>query len=348
MAATFLVRRSAAHLLVLVLLAVSQACSPSAGGGQPTPGQSEVTVSKDITWGPGPFSYPDPRTGLADLTSYGSKLTASFSGTRDGSTETWSRTYSMLAANEPLARQWHIESSSNGSAPEVIFHAESNGMDYEKHGDAACVARTSDPTLLLSDHLELTSFLDAVIGAEEVGSETVNEIEATHYTFDQRALGQDGLTEANGELWVAVDGGYLVKYLLTSKAGPDFFGKGLDGTLTVDYELTAPNAPVEISLPDDCPPGLIAAPTLPDATDISSLPGVLSFHSSTSIADAAAFYQKELPPLGWIDGGDAAISDTSTALTFTKEGQAMIVTIDAADQGSTVTIFVGPNQDFGF
>ena len=185
-----------------------------------------------------------------------------------------------------------------------------------------------------------------MIGAQEAGSEEVNQIGAAHYTFDQHALGEDGQTQSTGEMWVATDGSYLVKYVLSKQAGPDFFGPGYDGTLTYDYELTGPNVPVTIQLPDDCPPGLVGAPLLPDATNVHNSPGVMSFDSATSIADAAAFYEQAMPPLGWTAEGEPAISDEAAILNYTNGNRAMIMTIDPADSGTTVTVFVGQNQGF--
>ena len=337
-------RHTTFPFLILLLLSVSLACNTLSGGAPSSPDAPQVSIKEDITFGPGPFIYADPKAGLADLTSYTVKLTVSFDGTRNGNPEKWSKIYTMLATKEPQARQWTIEGEQNGSALDKLFQAEMNGLDYEKRGESACRARNIDPADRLSESLELASSLTGVVGAEEAGSETVNEIAATHYTFDQRALGEDGLNQSTGELWVAAEGAYLVKYLLTKKAGPDYFGEGVDGTLSTDYELTAPNGPLTITLPEDCPPGLLNAPTLPDATNVQSSPGVLSFDSSTSVADAASFYEEQLLPLGWNAEGEPVISDTAAFLNYTNGDQALTITIEAAEHGSTVTIFVGTNQ----
>ncbi len=94
-----------------------------------------------------------------------------------------------------------------------------------------------------------------MIGANDAGNETVNDIASEHYTFDQRALGQQDLTTSKGEMWVASDGGDVIKYVLSTKADATYFGEGIDGTLTMDYELTGANKPVKIQLPVRLPAG---------------------------------------------------------------------------------------------
>jgi len=98
---------------------------------------------------------------------------------------------------------------------------------------------------------------------------------------------------------LASEGGYLIKYVLTKKAKADYFGEGVEGTVVLDYELTGVNQPVEITLPEDCPPGFVDAALLPDAGNISNTPGVLAYETSSTIAGAFAFYQENLPNLGW-------------------------------------------------
>ena len=112
---------------------------------------------------------------------------------------------------------------------------------------------------------------------------------ADHYTFDERALGLDGLATSSGELWVASSGGYLLKYVLKTQGDANYFGEGLAGALTLDYELTGANQPVKVTLPAGCPPGVVDAPRLPDAANIQDLPGLLSYDTATSLANAATF-----------------------------------------------------------
>lgn len=337
-------------LISLVLLTVSSACNAASGGpstAQPslaaeptTSDQQEIVIERDTDFGPGPFELLDTRVGLSDLASYTVNLVITFDGTRDGNAENWSKAYTMLATNSPPARQWTIERSGNASSPTSVFMAEMGGLDYERRGEEACLANVIQEGNALQDRLEPASFLSAVIGAEEAGTDRVNDIASNRYTFDQRALGEDGLTEANGEVWVASEGGYIVRYLLTTKAGADYFGEGIEGTMTLSYELTGPNQPVTIQLPDDCPPGLVDAPLLPDAANVEKTPGALTYDTSTSVAEVAAFYQEQIPSLGWTLEGEPTIAESVAFLIYKKDGQNLSVILTASDNVTTVRILL--------
>lgn len=305
----------------------------------------ELTIVQEITYGPGPFSYMDTKAGLSELPSYQAVLTLTFDGTRDSQPEKWTKTYTMLTTKNPQAHQLTIERTGDSSNLDSVFMAEMNGMLYERRGENVCNATPAQEENSLGERLEPASFLTSVIGAEEVGSETVNGVTVTHYSFDQRALGEQDLTESTGELWVASEGNYIVKYLLTRKGKADYFGEGIEGTLTLDYQLTDPNQPVTIQLPEDCPPGMVDAPLLPDASSVEKLPGALSYNTATSLAEAAAFYQAEIPKLGWTPAGTADVAESAALLNYKKDSQNMTVILIATDIVTTVHILLENSQE---
>jgi hypothetical protein len=358
-------RRGAAFLLFALLF--SSACSAAPGGAPTTtpvhaastvvatvavaptaspvstpPG--ELILQQEIAFGPGSFDFTDTQAGLSDLSSYTATLTLSFSGTRAGNSETWSKTYVMLAATDPPARQWTIETSGDLSNSEMVYLAEMDGVDYERRGEQACTASAVPEGDPLSGRLALASFLTGVIGAEAVGQDTVNNVATDHYTFDQRALGEEGLTKASGELWIAADGDYIVKYLLNTQGNEDYFGEGIEGTLTLDYQLSDVNQG-EIVLPADCPPGMVDAPLLPDAADIVKVPGLLAYDTSTSLEDTAAFYQEQIPGLGWEAVGEPDVAEAMQMLKYTRDDLRMTVLLTAESGKTTVNITVERSQE---
>jgi hypothetical protein len=323
-------------LIVLLLVSASLACGSS--GGEPEDAYpTEITVDQDIAYGPGPFDFPDPRAGLAELSSYTATLAVAFDGTRAGQAETWSKTYVLLTTAEPPARQLTLEKSSDS---EPLFMAELDGAEYAKTGQAACETTAIQPGNTLADRFEPASFLNGVFGADEAGNETVNDVVSNHYIFDQRALGEDGITESSGELWVASEGGYLVKYVLIRQAGADYFGEGIEGTLTLKYDLTGVNLPASITLPEDCPPGFVDAPRLLDANNISDNPGELAYDTSTTIADAAAFYRDNLPALGWEPQDEPSITEAIAILTYHQGDNLLFIVIKPGDTKTRVQILV--------
>jgi hypothetical protein len=323
-------------VLVLFLLIL-------AGCGQPAPSQStpqtpEASTPSEITFGPGSFDLPDPVAGLTELSGYRATLILSFDGTRDGQPDQWTRTYEMRTSQNPPARQLTIEGGEVALADQWM--AEVGGVLYELNEQGGCIASLSPEGGLLSQRWEPASFLSGLIGAEEAGADTASGVPAKHYTFDQRALGQDGLTESTGEVWIA-DAGYVVKYVLTTQGGAKYFGEGIEGTLTHDYNLTEIDQPATADLPEDCPPGLIDAPIMSDAQDVERLPGVTLFRTPSSITDVIAFYQDKLPGMGWQPSGEPVVMEAFGVLELTQGDQQLSVIASSGDNGTAVRLVLG-------
>ena len=229
------------------------------------PQSTDAKVTLHIDFGPGPFNLPDPSAGLSSLPSYTATLKLAFDGTDNGQAEKWSRTYVMRASKTPAAHLLTIQTTGPVSNTDPVFLAEMDGVDYQQQGQDLCSATFITPGNTLSDQLEPARYLSFLFGADAAASETVNAVPAKAYTFDERAMAQENLTKSTGKVWVASPGDYVVRYMLTTKGTPDYFGPGVAGTLTEDYELTDIGKPVNLQLPDGCPGGVVSIPSLPDA-----------------------------------------------------------------------------------
>jgi hypothetical protein len=304
----------------------------------------EIVAEGEVILGPGTFNFRAPAVGLGSLGSYKATLTLSFEGTEAGQASEWSRTYVMLSVREPATRLLMSTATGQVPDPEPVTLAERDGAAYEQHGDGACAANPIDPGQGLADVWEPASFLAAVVGAEEAGSETANGVPAQHYRFDQRALGLQDVVQSTGELWVAADGGYLVRYYLSTTAGPSYFGDGIEGTAVWSYELTEINQPQAINLPAGCPAGLLDVPALPDAADLVSEPGWLGYVTASPPGAVLEFYQAQLPPLGWQPAGAAITADSLAAQDFNRGDQQLSLTITTDASGTVVALALGPVQ----
>ena len=91
---------------------------------------------------------------------------------------------------------------------------------------------------------------------------------------------------------------------------------------------------------------MINVSLLPNASDVVNTPGALTYQTSTSIADTAAFYQKQLPSLGWKLQGQADISaaDGKALMDFTKDNLDMSVFITSNAGVITVNIMLTRTQ----
>jgi hypothetical protein len=321
--------------LTFVLFSAQVLVAQSAGGMKPE-FQAEPTSEPIVeTFGTGSFNLMKPTVGLSSLSSYKATLTVSFKGTQAGQAVQWSRTYTLLATQSPSARQLTLV---NSDSPQLYMALVDNTI-YERHEGENCGISTAEPDDTLAAKWEPAGMLDSVIGADEAGTETVNKVAAKHYTFDERAQGASEIADSTGELWVASDGGYLVRYLLTTMAKANYFGAGIEGALTWDYELQDVNQPQAIQLPDDCPSGVLDVPMLPDASDITNVPGFISFTTASSLADAAAFYAEQVAALGGQTVNPPVISETMALVGYTQGEKSILVTITKGETGTQVDVY---------
>ncbi len=306
--------------LFFVLAATATRASTAGAGSAPTPAATDAGAD---------FNLRAASVGLNKLSSYQAAVTLTFKGTRQGQAGNWSRTITMLAVQQPAARQ--VTVTNTGDTSPAVAAWEVNGALYEQQGKNTCAASAVEKGHSLSETWEPARFIPGVASAQMVGSETVNGQQATHYRFDEHAAGAD---KSAGDVWIAPTGGYVVKYVLSSTGGAAYFGAGSEGTATWDYELTQVNQPLSITIPGGCPTAMLDAPTLPDAADVVKIPGLLSYTTASSVADTASFYQKQLPAQGWEIWSPADAADTSTALYYVKGSQQLAIII-APGEGST-------------
>ena len=325
--------------LASVMLAVSLACQgntdgPKGAGDAPGAKEPEV-VEVEMEVGPGAFDLPDTRNGLAELSSYKAVLTMAFEGTRAGAPERWTSRYEMLYSAKPAARQLTIRRTGglpdSGTASST-FMAERNGAGYELDEEGSCVAMALDSTTSLAEQREPAGLLIGVFGADSAGQ--------GRYRFDERALTMPGLTEAAGEISVAPEGGYLTRYVLTAKGDTKYFGDGTEGTMTWDYALTDVAKPVTITLPADCPSGMLDFPVPPTASSVRKAPGLLRYVDSSSVADAVAFHREKLPRLGWKPRGEPVIADSTAFLEFAAGDEVVTIIAKATPPVTTIRMFL--------
>jgi hypothetical protein len=290
----------------------------------------------DATFGSGSFDLPVSTIGLSTLSSYRATLLLSFKGTQNGKAMLWSRTYVMLTNHQPAARQLAIDTA--GKTPDQMIIVEVNGAHYERDEENTCTASMIEKENAFAERWEPAGLLTGVLGAEEAGSEAVNGVASNHYTFDESAFGQSGRAQSKGDVWIATDGGYIVQYMLVTQGNADYFGEGIEGVLTWDYKLSDVNQPLSITLPEDCPAGMVDVPLLTDATDILRLPSMLSYNTNSSLIDTITFYQDKLPALSWQLPSPPTIAGTKALLKFTQGDMQMSVMISTNGGITTVNI----------
>jgi hypothetical protein len=250
------------------------------------------------------------------------------------------------------SKDQHIRWSATGDAaansPQSAFEFFQVGGTtyiYTAEGQEAqkCVGMTSGQDAgNMAAAFKPSDMIGGLEQAKLVGKgETVNGVVADRYSFDQNALSFGTFASAQGEVWIAQDGGFLVKYVGTATGKNTFLSsKSAEGTFTWEYNLTDANQVGAIDLPKECD-GQQPADDIPvpeSATDKAGFGKLITFKTPEAPADVAAFYKQRMPKQGWEAGDESGFGDLQT-LNYTKDGRKLSITITKEAQGgSTVMI----------
>ncbi len=281
------------------------------------------------------LSLSSVTSGLQSLDSYRGHLVMTFEGTAGEEAEQWAVEMDVEYVRQPFAQrvlikgdmvEGHFESIQIGDQQYVVFEDQCFSSSAGE-GEGAWDMEV----------FELEDFLGGLDEAKRVRpDEEVNGILCRHYTFDETAVSWASLSRAAGEVWVAVDGGYVVKYTLRAEGENPVSQE--EGRIEWEYELRDVNAPITIEPPPDCEAAAIEFPIMPDATDVTTLGGIVMYTSPSSLDDVIAFYQEQMPADGWKDTGDAFISENNAMLSYTKEGRLATVTLTSEDGKISVVV----------
>jgi len=306
--------------------APAKAASPA-----PTTAASEDTLSLDSR-----------DAALDKLKSYRMRWQAQWKSTAvtDTTTSGWDWTEEYVKDPPALHWNWNITGGESGvpTAMEAWQIGDTMYMILDaKQGAAGCISISSqDQSTQLSKGLFSATSLGKVSGAKFVGAETVNGVKSKHYKYDEKTAFLASFNKVTGDIYVAVDGGYVVKDVMQWKGGGGLFGG--DANATGDgqwsWELSNVDQPLTITPPADCGGAAVGLPMLPDATGKSSFGTMTTYTSATALADAVAFYKKEMPAAGWKLVEEPVATEALRMMTFSKEKQQAQVTI-TADAGKT-------------
>lgn len=341
-------RMGAALIALIVAACAGPVATPAGGSGAPsvapgstgatpgaTPGAQASGLEASVDVGPGTFYLSDPEVGLAQLASYTATLTVSFAGTADGQSRTWSKAYRMQHTGQPAVSLVIVDVTGDTSPPDPRFVAEAAGTAYTGNVDGTCSGVSLDPGRSIVAPYAPSGLLPGLMGAEEAGAEVANGVTANHYTFDERAMLDTGGADSTGEIWVAVDGGYVVRFLLKTTADAAYFGSGLAGTITWDYQLLDVNAVSAVALPEGCQ---LDAPIMADASNALVLARYVGFDTASRVTDAVAFYKQQLPSRGWQLKSEPFRGADRAVVEFAKGAQVLNLLVTTTESGTRVDL----------
>jgi hypothetical protein len=288
---------------------------------------------------------PDPQVGLEVLSDYHAELTVSFSGAVNGAHEESAYTYTQSEWPALGAYFTGMDAVDENGQPLYILLGEVGEAQYEQAGnDGVCGVRWGESSGDAASFL-LASMLEPVAAASFAGEESVDGIAARHYTFDAASLELPEGVQASGEAWIASQGGYLVKYSLQVSGSADYFGEGIEGTQRYEYLLSEVEAHPQVVYPPGCEPVLTEVPAMPDASQVTRLPGTLDFATHASQEQVLTFYADYLEPDGWELASEERLEGQKAVLVYTRGDSPAVAMLVVVQDGElnwvTVHLFDG-------
>jgi hypothetical protein len=353
------VKKSAFFLPGLICLILFLMACSLAGGGESTQDPSKnlptpaATTPADPTLpaaatdqpaepikGDGDFNLADPGAGLDSLRSYRQSLETTFEGTIGGEETRSQITLAREVVDDPPAELTWIETGEQG----MLFFGSVGGIHYSQPSpDETCFAYSQEAASSESGFAYQLAALPPISGATFASEEEINGVQAKRYTFDERAIGFTSPARAQGEVWVASSGGYVLRYVLSLEAPDSQLGPGVSGVQTWSYEVSEVDTGTT-SLPESClllqeNTGPAAdLPRMDGAAQVHQQPGYQVYQVQASIEDAVAFYREQAESLGWT-AGEPVQFDAATRMILRPQDGSLVQLSFKAD-GDLLTVKV--------
>lgn len=300
------------------------------------------------------------------LKSYQATTTITSSGTSNG--QQIQSTFSIQAqyTSNPAAEHLATSGTTNGQAGQPFELYLVGGTEYVNvQGQWESIPATATGNL---DLLSGDTLLKNLCGWTKAGTTTVSGVAATDYRLASNALSSCPnlqssfgsnvtVTKASGDVYIAVDGNYIVKMDVTivgKNIDVPNFSSGSATTITLDqgteevvYVLSDVNQPVNIQLPAGLPVNQTPASVLPsdipapsDAKVSGNLAGYIILSTSESVQQVTDFYNTGMIKDGWTLANSSQLP-SGAALSFTKGNRsANIIISSAAAAAGTTTITI--------
>jgi hypothetical protein len=207
------------------------------------------------------------------------------------------------------------------------------------------------PCIMMSGGEELFSdiqFLDPDDYFDIIQTETllesgvmINGVLTNHYKVGSTGIDIDDITSQVGDIWLAQDGEYIVRYYGEAEGTFDTGEETGTGSVRWRYDLHDIDQVPSIQLPPECLEQQQATEAVPipgNATNKEILSGLVSFESPDTPDQVAEFYRQRLPDEGWTITEDQTIGPL-VMMSATKVGDTLQIVISTGEPaGSTVII----------
>jgi hypothetical protein len=247
-------------------LATNTTATPQAPGNAPQGGGNQPGGNQPSGNQPGgnlqPAGTPDPRPvnvneGLRSLNSYQMVITINTSGPDPSQSSKMT-----IESQHSQDQDAYYTKMSNTSIEKAGAQPNSSTSEIYQIGNDQCTVSGEDSSWssMPPNQAEMVGLITGMLGMTPiidnpnfVAQETVNGIPSNHFSFKVSGLGVKSGAKVNanqGDYWLAVDGQYIVKYILILETSTDPQTDVLHEEVSI--ELTQANQPVNIAFPQSC------------------------------------------------------------------------------------------------
>jgi hypothetical protein len=318
-------------------------------------GQSEVPESGEDTSSSAPETLSlnaDNAFGQPiDVDSFQFSMAFTFEETLDdGTVNVGSVSGEGARIADPEAMTMVLTTEGVGSIPigGTFTFTQIGDMDYMSLPTGCVTGITGQTENPFSSMLDDGGVLGELEGATLVETNVeMNGVNTNHYTFDESLLALNDptageLSAAEGNIWVAADGGYVVRILMEGVGSTGLLGdvSGTKGQMSYELNYFGFNEPVEINPPPGCDgEGEGEFPIMEGAQNLTSIAGVQTYTTDQPFDTVVDFYKNEMAAAGWSPEIET-VSENLASLNYTKDGQNVQINVleDLTSGGFLVAI----------
>ena len=330
----------------------------------PTPQVSAApTVSGEATLGDAQEAALDLNTsmsGLQSLHSYRAAFRFDWKGDKAGQPVTGYMQMRSAFVREPAAQELYFEGQGleagqdQGLSRVSFVQVGKTAWFYESESDTWMQVPAGELDFaegLFFKPEDLLSNFDVSKGRRNPLPQQANGIACHRYTFNEKDFNPGNLAQgeevvrAQGEVCVAIEGNYVVSLVIDADlryTDPDQVFE--TGNMKMVFDISEVNQPITIEPPAEARSqtgGREDIPILADAQVEFSTPGLISYTTASSLANAARFYQEEMPKQGWTAVEGNTVLDNNAVLNYNKGGDTANIVIGSDESGTTVLISIG-------
>jgi hypothetical protein len=380
-------------ILILILLA-SLTLGLVACGGEPEPtavpeaAEAEQATDTPLppTNTPVPTDTPEPTTAPesepeaesgelnldelgtpSDLSSYRATMNISISGTDAGEAVDQALSFLIEYTSEPPAQ--HVVMSGVGMTDtqgmDSIEMYQAEGTAYLNLGDQWLSVPATEDTLDSSGFIQPEDILEDTCGWTREGDTEYNGVRVHHWTASKEDMeacmtaaqmaDMGEITAASGDLYVAVEGNYVVHMSLVFEGNDLAAGMGgadevlEQGRMEITFDMTDVNQPFIIELPEEA----VASGSLPDdipvpedAQEVANAFGMITFTSPSTPAEVSEFYKTAMPQNGWTEVSVDEVSGL-IMMEYSKDGRTASLMINTDEDTGMTSVLITVQEEEG-